>query len=501
MKYILRISPPFLRRFDAYLRMNYPWLWATRFHLNLYIGVMALAVVAIIGLLIPVKLNSVPGEYYFASMSMLFAIPAVAWLIFMFRQMSLYNQDKFHGKQGPYREFVIFLIYLATFAMPVLIPLTASKIVETRVQSAISEEDFYKDCYTFATAERYFPRGIYSFDYYPNDTIYLNLLNVDRPSSDEIYYDSRYRRNLTDSVFFQEGAYSVSRPHLYFVEFTDSYSLLGYSDSAFDSRVRQYHYRYNVDRDMELASNHIEEFVKLLKKYSAINNVHPSDILNDYQHNNYKFAASSTYLSDAISMMQENLRNIGISKNEGHFFHEYIFWVVMSVLIFYISLFFSIFKQVRIKPFFMTMAIVAIINFVLGVFEMIMPFQNAYLHGLMAIFLFLVVYFIVKFRAKKFSLIANQVTILLNVVAPVAGLFILLYISVVFDFFTSSVFSAYQLRDQFGHIEFQYSEEYYSLVESIWKYTYWIGLGLYVVLWNTLFKKAYLRLWNLPRLR
>ena len=135
MKIILRLAPAFLKRFDDSLRMNAPWFWATRFHINIYLGIILLSLVVLLAALMPLGNTDLIGLPENTRLINLLFFPVVAWLILSFRQLSLYNVDKSHGEQGTYREFLVLLIYFLTFLLPLAMPAIATSIIEYRIGS------------------------------------------------------------------------------------------------------------------------------------------------------------------------------------------------------------------------------------------------------------------------------------------------------------------------------------------------------------------------------
>jgi hypothetical protein len=148
MKFVLKLAPGFLRRFDEYLRLNHPWFWATRLHLNLYLAIFSTAISVAIGFIIPTDMGDTPHFMYLGNILRILAIPAIAWLILEFRQLSLYNADKSHGKQSAYREFFVLIVYLITFALPLTFPVPATMILEHRIQNLGLTEEFALDYFS-----------------------------------------------------------------------------------------------------------------------------------------------------------------------------------------------------------------------------------------------------------------------------------------------------------------------------------------------------------------
>ncbi len=319
MKIVLRLAPAFLRRFDEYLRVKYPWFWVTRFHGTLYMGLIIIPIIVLIACIVPLNHGSDFGVFENTSFINLLFFLVIGWIIFLFRQLSLYNLDKSHGKQGVYNEFLILLTYFVTFLLPISLPAIATTIIESRLGSSL---------------------------------------------------------------------------------------MMG-----------------------------------------------------------------------------------GLS------------WKVAIIMSFYLAVIFNIFKQVNTKRFFLNFAVCGGLLFVLGNLSVIFASENVFIHGIMYIFLGVLIFVLTSYKSPRYNGILHQGVIFLNTLFPIVGIIILLYMFQVFGVLGESFGSIFKnsapnagVVDEFGGKSFLE-----SIFNNIWSIVFWGGLLLHLFLWNTLFKKAYLRLWNLPR--
>jgi hypothetical protein len=281
-------------------------------------ALIIIPLVVIIALLIPADYSSYNVMPVLLKSIPLMFVPSIAWLIFQFRQLALYNVDKSHGMQAPYREFLVFLIYWITFMLPLSLPAIATSILEPK-----------------------------SF----------HLVSV-----------------------------------------------------------------------------------------------------------------------------------AGIT------------WKVVVVMAFYIAIFFSVFKQVRAKNFFLNFAVCGGILFLLNTLMGFFMMTNVFVHGIFYLTLIAAAYAIIGFATRRRDFMLHQSTILLNIIMPIIGIILFAYIANLMELFGPVSESAYDP----GNGSFL-AEEAADLMEGswlarhAWEILLWSGLILHLFVWNSLFKRAYMRLWNQPK--
>jgi len=505
MKFILKYSPKFLKDIDSKLRINYPWLWATGIHLNLYVGFIIISIFSLIGFAIKVDCNSVPSETFFGQIFVLFLIPAIAWFIYLLKQLSLFNVDKLHGIQSKYREFYVFIIYFITLALPMCIPLSTCLILDSRVRNVVSDNEFYKDCIYYNKGICFFPfeddnrydnsKVLYS--YFTSDSSYIHYY---KNKNNRNYESESYNEVLRDFIFYQRGVFKFNRPHLYFDESYESFYMYSIRDIN-EQSIYQFQFNQNIRRDSIVAKQEIENFSGLLSKYSNNHFINKESVFNDYYANNYSESFTYKHLSKDIIDIKTNMENIGQSKDWHRFFHHYNFWLALFIFLFYATILFSIFKQVVWKQFILGLSLIAILLTLLGIFQAIFQNYTIFLNGIMTLTCLLLIYFVVRFKTQKYNVVINQACILLNIIFPILGIIVLAFIIKTFNIYQSSYFDKYKTYEKLsnGSIDVRYSPEYYALINTIWQYTFWIGILAYIFVWNSLLKKLYLRLWNLPK--
>ncbi|MBA3898872.1 MAG: hypothetical protein H0X62_01470 [Bacteroidetes bacterium] len=149
MKFTQKISPPFLKRADIYLRKNHPWIWATKVHLHIYLAFLLACIFSLVGLFYNIDVNQVPtGNDQDVLFNLLF-VPAALFGVFIIYNMSLFNPDKSAAYRFKYQEFFLFLIYIFSFFLPFVIPYSAGLILNERISALVSDETYEQDVTAF----------------------------------------------------------------------------------------------------------------------------------------------------------------------------------------------------------------------------------------------------------------------------------------------------------------------------------------------------------------
>jgi hypothetical protein len=528
MKIILRISPHFIRRFDSYLRTNHPTFWATLFHLNLYCAILFMILFSLFGLLIRVDIQDIPSQSYITTVFVLLFIPATAWLIFMIKQLSLFNIDKIFGLHKRFSEFGIFIIYFITFALPLVIPYSTVTVLNLRIANLVNQKDVNEDITNYFKGKMFFPTEKYDYEYYFDNMSYLKygdqktfsqilslpdieayINKYDTLSEAQVDYinDIPYN-NLKDSVFYQSGEFKIKRPSLYYIievyptrELENSRKVELTYDKYIDSVIINFQYRQNLTRDVEAARKQIILFCELFNKYSYERRCDPDRVLTDYINHNYEQSYANRVLSDPIRDIKSNLKSIINAKQFSGYMYYNEMMVFLFVFCFYITIFFNIFKNVHWRQFLLGLSVFAVLATILIILDLIFDFRfKLFITFTILISIFCLIFFIKGFRAKQFDLFTNQSVILLNILFPILPYLLLSYLVNVHDFFDWICFDSFKYSgEQTDGTFYSYYGNFYQLKRDIFWWTFWAGIILYFVLWNTLLKRIYIKLWALPR--
>jgi len=457
----------------------------------------------------------------------------------MIYQMALFNTDKSAAYRFRYQEFFIFLIYLFTFFLPLLIPYPASLILNERISNLVSDNELQHDQNSLNEGLIFFPVSNAAFySYYPSDSIYLHQFRK-RNNYDDAYLDETENTSslsdstiqkrkewvaLTDSIYFHKGVFANVRPKLYYrntrmwsrdnfynyntyirAELNESISETSLKDSLF----LLYLDKINIVRDPNEASKHIAQLSETISTYSIIKGMELDQkaILNDFLKHNYYQSYCNNYpdLSTIIYSSIDNITNIHRAKLKvdiGSWNADFLFG--LFIFIFCITTIFQIYKNVHWKQVLLGAAILAILFTLVCIIEIVFDFNGKFVSfaGIFLSALFLLAS-IKGFYIKEFNWVLNQAAVILAFCLPYFPLIILAYLDQHHGIFTISYFDKYlePFKSYDGTISWSYNREYRELVTFIWLSTFWGGILAYVFIGNSYMKTLFLRFWSLPKVK
>lgn len=522
MNFILKTAPSFLRTLDNYLRVNHSWIWMTRIHIHIYLALIAGIVFSGVGFAYYFNIKDVPGLRDQDSFFLLLFIPATVFCVYILYNMSLFNTDKSHAYRFRYQGFFIFLIYFLSLALPLIIPYSASCILNKRIAALVEDRQFNQDMKQLNEGLPFFPRYNFSdYDYYPSDSVYLYERSPKKfqegdYNSDIDYGTRQFWETMRDSIFFHTGVFENKRPHLYYnksrlwddVYYEEglfwgrTYEHLAYDYNS-DSLFNLYIQNFNLRKDKAKAAEHIAQTTALLLRYSKGYQAEPDMVLRHYMENYYKPDVENHYLRELpFDETINNVTNIYMAKlDRADAFDKGVFSGLL-IAVFCMALLFQIFKNVHWKQFLLGAAIFAIIMTLIVVVEVISNMRGQFFSMMGVILPFLLLIASIKgFSITRFSWILNQVSILLNVVLPFYPLLVVFYFAEFHGLFQAEYFDQFKIYsiDRFGVQQWEYSPEYYVLITFIWMCAFWSGILGYVFIWNSYLKTLYLRYWSLPK--
>lgn len=535
MNFILRTAPSFLRKADAYLRINHSWIWSTKIHIHLYMTVILGAVFSLVGLLYHVDIRWAPDRSDLNGFFILLFIPAVIFCFYMLYNMSLFNTDKSYAYRFKYQEFFLFIIYFFTFCLPLVIPYSASLILNYRVDRLVDDVQFKKDQVAYNEALPFFPVNSDDYEYYPSDSVYLfetrERAKKEREGLSEYSNHYEFWESMKDSVFSHTGIFEKTRPKLYYhhslnwntARHHDHYDLFSnrrydYRDpdylsvdynfsGAEDSLYAQYIEHTNLVHDPAMAEKHIAEMDELLKKYTVTKGIERQKIRDQYAGNYYipEEARVQTDAREALMQLTEmNISSIHSAKMKYAYVFDGEIYLGLWIFIFCLTVLFLLFKNVHWKQFLLAIAINAALLTLVIIIEVISNGRGEFI-GALAVLLPLIFLFvtIAGFYINRFSWFFNQVNIFLTVILPFYPLIVLSYLQYMRNIFEIEYFDRYKIPvvNSMGYTEWLYNTEYYELINTIWTWTFIGSILLYVFVWNSYLKLLYLRYWSLPKNR
>jgi len=518
-----------MRELDTYLRVNQPWLWATRIHIHLFTSLVLGFIFTLVGLGFVLNLRDLPSMTDSQIFFTLLIIPAIIYGVFVTYHMSLYNSDKSFGRTFFYQELFVFLIYIISFMLPLIIPYSAQVMIDLRIAALVDDEVLYEDHVRFEHGMVYFPRSWYDYSYYPSDSIYIKdykgeemIMEPEFEFGTQEEYEAfealqkmhytkeREWRMMKDSIYSQSGIFEHRRPALYLMRsnsHTYDYYYKGERQSLYwieDSLRKDFIYQRNLDRDIVHAREGVANVLQLIDKYSDWNDVKvkmdEQMIVNDYLKNNYAKSYSEVYLHGNLSRTRSNMWRIAQAKDFGGYMYQGAVWLTFGVFIYYLAILFNVFKNVHWKQLLLGLTVVGVVAALLGMVDAMFYFKGElFTTGSLILILVCIGLSFTAFKADRFSVFKNQAIVILNFLLPVVPVLFLFYMSEYWDFFKCEYFDQYLEKVLYrGEWTWKYSAEYYELVSMIRWSTFWGGLIAYTLIWNTYLKMIYLRLWALP---
>lgn len=519
MNFLKKISPSFLNRFDEYLRINHSWIWATRIHYNTYLAILLSLFFLLLSFLYRMDLTDVVSRYQLSEFFGLLFVPATIFWLYIIYNMALFNPDKSSGYRFRYREFFVFLIYFFNLSLPLLIAYPPSIVLNNRIANMVTDHELVANQNTYCYGVVFFPLTHYDYQYYPSDSAYLERLRLmsiyDRLTAeekDELQAQSHFRSEMKDSIFWHRGVFEKQRPKLYYsqsVAFSYRHNFVqsridrkAYMEELVtDSVFQLYVERVNVDRDPDIALKGIRGMKELLSKYYGDALMDERTILSNFENNVY-YSSRSKNLNDAIHDVRRNISNIQGAKFRHSPAFEWEVFVGLIVFIFCLTLLFQLFKNIHWKQLILAIAVSGLLITVLFVMEIMIDTQG---HFLISAAAFLPIVFLFLsyqgYSIRKFSWPLNQINIMLNLVLPFYPVIVLFYLDEIHDILRGPYFDQYKeyYTAVSGNTQWRYTEEYYLIIHRIWLTTFWSGLILYVLVWNSYLKSLYLRYWSLPK--
>jgi hypothetical protein len=490
----MRYMPKPIKKLDQYLRINYPWLWETRIHINLFMAGVILLLFVLLGFLFKIDLTEVLGRRETFQLYLTLFIPAFIWLVYMIYTMVLFNSEKSFGYRFKYQELFVFLIYLVTFSLPLLVPYSTVRVIDFRTGNLISDKKLMEDMQAVNYGSLYFPLNLYDYNCYSNDSIYLEI--IEKGIDSEILRNYELDYYTMDSIFKQIGRFSAQRPKLYF-KATSQF----YISEEQDSLLREFICKRNIDKSPDIAKEKINKYINTLRKYSDIAEINEDEILSDYLNNEYIGSYTSKVIRDDIIQMLSTIERITAANElSGSMYDKEPIWVLFF-FVFYLAIAFNVFKNVHWKQLILSIVFISFSLILLAIIDLIYRSEgNIVLCGSLLIIIIGLIISFEGFRTKRFSVIVNQSVALLNFTLPILPFLILFFMDEILDFYKWPYFDKYMetYETTYG-TEARYSSMFYALKETVIQFTIWGGLLFYTFFWNSYLKVLYIKFWSLPK--
>jgi len=507
MNFILKISPPFLRKLDDHLRINHTWLWTTKIHLHIYLSVIASLLFSVIAMLYRVDITAAPGLHQQDIFFVLLFIPAVILGLFMIYNMSLFNSDKSQGYRFRYQEVLLFLVTFFSFCLPLLIPFPAAFILNDRISALEEDAQFIADERDFNEGVPFFPTSPYNYQYFPSDSVYL--FATGNYNDSELNSHRQQWGRMRDSIFWHRGVYRDARPYLYYTDdrlfgpYNYRYTRLDFPYVNRDSIYNAYLRKINIARDPAVIAPAIAKMARLLNKYSEGIAVDQQLVLSRFINHEYKpDNMGGELLDETLRNCIANISAIEDAKCFNCAAWQREVWMLLALFIFCFTIVYRVYKNVHWQQLLIAVAVITGGLAIIAIFEdAFRTYGSIFLNIGMFLPLVLLCVSIKGLSIRSYSWVFSQANILLSGFLPFYPMIVLYYLSHYFGILECSFFDGYKeiITEPSGYQRVVYNMDYYQLLKTIWTCTFSFGILSYVFIWNCYLKTLYLRYWSLPK--
>lgn len=163
LRKINKPAPQFLQRYDRYLLLHYPDIWASRIHIVLFYGGALLATVLLHALIRPISLDNLPDptqQFLLAALPSLLAFGPFAYHI------SLFSVEKDFGLQASGFGIRQQLSLGVSILLLAAIPFLYASIISERIADKVSDQELVQDNQYLNLGDVYFPAYTYVFEDY-----------------------------------------------------------------------------------------------------------------------------------------------------------------------------------------------------------------------------------------------------------------------------------------------------------------------------------------------
>lgn len=509
MNWIFKIAPKQLSQIDIFLRANYPWLWATRIHLTLYMSILLALFSGAIGLLAPVDIQEPLSKSDVMDYFGIFMFPAVLFMGYIIFQLCLFSVEKRRGKGNFFRPLIVLPTLMLSITLPMIMPFTAAVVVNQKVAHLEGQEVLFNELINLSKAQYYVNEGEGSYDHFMSNKDYLEFKSKKNNSS------SSYQQKINDAkvsqIYWHDGEYRNERPRL----LKDaSYNAYYYNRLSFDkeAKLKATRVKFYRNQNFNFSLDSARKYLNLLKdyqlKYSIGSPVKVDSILYELKNNIYHRCYSNGYISSNSSRyydrryhvkkifndVKDNMATISYAQH--NFWNrnaKYILYAALCVS-FGITVVLFMFKHVPWKQFLLSLLILAIYFTIAGIIEGFGRFRGNFIFTMLLVLVFFaLVYMNRAWSLKKSSVFVNQMAIIAFLSIPLIPMMIVGFMDEVMDYwpYYARYYSEYGLD---GEVE-SYSE----MKERLYLTNFWIGIGLFYVLGLPYLKTVFMRLMSLPK--
>lgn len=147
------LSPAFLNKFDHYLLVNYPAIWATKIHQILFVGAIGLVLLTLKAFITPFSLENIPdADMHFGLLMIPVAIIVALWGVRVYQ----FKPEKYFGQRKAGQWFLEQAIYASGILMLLTGPIAYNMILNERIDAHVDDQMFAQDVFVLEMGSEYY---------------------------------------------------------------------------------------------------------------------------------------------------------------------------------------------------------------------------------------------------------------------------------------------------------------------------------------------------------
>ena len=534
-KIIDKITPSFIRAYNASLLKNAPLGWQLQLPTITWIWLLVTCLTIPIPFLIDLDNR---GDDDILSVVLISVLTAVLEGFLFAYILIQFNNTKIFGRRVLFNGFKEQLAYLYVFMLCMVHIILYPVIVDIRKGNLMTAEEIRTEAVVYNQASFYFMGDADAYRYFPSDSTFLHYKYLDTYREDdynthgdeeEVYYIEKLKP-LMRNYFIGDLESIMSRytrsvkgcPKLYMISsnnITEVYFpeyFLNDNESPRENELHFDKYQLKDKSDSERLKD-IANFIKLYKKYnegsSAIYFDSPEETLEKYKSNRFQ---KVVYDMDDISSVAPATTVSGeivYNENDNQLSSYYVSevhstissaqhgkWRTCSLrlmICFFValglSLFLFLFKNIRLKEFILLFVYTALLTLAVTILNVVFRGDEDFpIHVVLMVFFIGIYFSFFDSNKNHYSSIKTILISLSNLTIAFAPIVLFLYFYEYHDLGKLPNDDNYCLKNPLV------CTQHYETVGLIREICLWGGIVLYILFGSTLYKKVYERLWALP---
>jgi len=348
-----RFVPSFIKQFDHYLLTHFPNIWQSRIHYVLYSVIITNIIFGGLAMLMPVNLGSL-GDLN--DWVWLFFIVSITYLVVWMIHVGRFNSFKQFGKRPLGDEYLNFILNFLCILMIATTMFSFPYFYVLKVKNLVSNNELAEDINTLNLGAPFFPRGYYNYissseSDANNKSMYLYNFN-----NFEAFGYEEFLNQIEDKHFMSRGG-ELEREAYPKID-TVIFDTCKQGNSKYGLNCESYSRKLFQQKKSRLDQlKLINNFLKVAKKYQIVEDSSAEYFLGRFNaNNNFKYHPDIFYFgaSKTNQALEDKMHSIIRNKTKTTFYGESGFMHFMWYLLFYTTLFFMIYRNVRRRDFVLT---------------------------------------------------------------------------------------------------------------------------------------------------